>query len=159
MPAKKRAGAVWRAFNYFMHARELKLLRYIVSGVAISTGYTVTVLLLVGTLQVMGPVAASTLSFIVWTPISYAVHRDFTFRYEGAQVAAAIKFLVTFVARLIASAYVVHFSTNVMGWSYLVGVFGNWVILPIINYLVLTLWVFALPAASAEQPVPSETRA
>jgi putative flippase GtrA len=135
----------------FSDAERFKLLRYVVSGVAISTGYTITVLLLVSTFQVMGPVGASTLSFITWTPLSYVVHRDFSFRYNGAQVAAAMKFLVTFAVRLIASAYVVHFSTQVMGWSYLVGVFANWVVLPIINYLVLSLWVFALPLSAEAQ--------
>jgi len=148
-----------RALRYFVHGEQLRLMRYLVSGVAISTAYTVTVLLLVSTFQVMGPVPASTLSFLIWTPISYAVHRDFTFRYEGSQQAAVVKFLITFVARLGASAYVVYFSTQVMGWNYLVGVFGNWVVLPLINYIVLTLWVFAMPTSSDRRPVPSGTKA
>ena len=119
-----------------------RLLRYFVSGVAISTGYTITVMVLVELLRWMDPVAASTLSFVIWTPVSYVVHRDFTFRFRGDHLAAAVKFLVAFVARLAGSAYVVYFATQLLGWNYMVGVLANWIVLPLINYLVLSLWVF-----------------
>ena len=123
-------------------SERFRLLRYFVSGVAISTGYTITVMVLVELLRWMEPVAASTLSFVIWTPVSYAVHRDFTFRFRGDHFAAAVKFLLAFVGRLAGSAYVVYLATELLGWNYMVGVLANWIVLPLINYLVLSLWVF-----------------
>ena len=134
--------ALRRLIGRFRTGNEFRLLRYIVSGVAVSTGYTVTVLALVDLLHWLNPVAASTVSFIVWTPVSYAVHRDFTFRFRGHEWAAAAKFIVTFVARLLASAYVVYVATAQFELHYLVGVLLNWIVLPLVNYLALSLWVF-----------------
>ena len=134
--------ALRRLAGRFRTGDEFRLLRYIVSGVAVSTGYTVTVLALVDLLHWLDPVAASTVSFIVWTPVSYAVHRDFTFRFRGHEWTAAAKFIVTFVARLLASAYVVYVATAQFELHYLVGVLLNWIVLPLVNYLALSLWVF-----------------
>ena len=135
-------AALRRRLARFRTGDEFRLLRYIVSGVAVSTGYTVTVLALVDLLHWLNPVAASTVSFIVWTPVSYAVHRDFTFRFRGHEWAAAAKFVVTFIARLLASAYVVYAATALFELHYLAGVLLNWIVLPLVNYLALSLWVF-----------------
>ena len=135
-------AALRRMLARFRTGDRFRLPRYIVSGVAVSTGYTVTVLALVDLLHWLTPVAASTVSFIVWTPVSYAVHRDFTFRFDGQAWAAAAKFAVTFVIRLLASAYVVHVATAQFELHYLAGVLLNWIVLPLINYLALSLWVF-----------------
>ena len=141
-PAVGRASFAGRLPAALLTDERFRLVRYFVSGVAISTGYTVTVMVLVELLRWMDPVAASTLSFVIWTPVSYAVHRDFTFRFRGDHFAAAVKFLLAFVARLAGSAYVVYLATELLGWNYMVGVLANWIVLPLINYLVLSLWVF-----------------
>jgi putative flippase GtrA len=112
-----------------------------VAGVAVSLGYTVTVILLVW-LGWLTPPIASAVSFALWTPVSYYAHRDFTFRFEGANAAAIVKFTVAFVLKFIASAGVVYVAMEYFGAHYLFGVLMNWVIGPVINYLVLHFWVF-----------------
>jgi putative flippase GtrA len=130
---------------------QLKLARYALAGAAVSAGYTLTVILLVDGLGWMQPELASAASFALWTPISYWVHRDFTFLYavSGGQVAAIIKFVISFLFRLALAAYTVHLATTLFGSPYLVGVLANWVILPLVSYLVLDLWVFRTSRAEA----------
>src|SRR5258707_5879609 len=74
-----------------------QLLRYAVAGVGVSLGYTLNVFLLVDVLSAVSPTVASALSFVIWTPASYFVHRDFTFRATSGSRAVAIKFGTTFV--------------------------------------------------------------
>ena len=147
-----RARRLWLAFR---RDPRLKLVRYGVSGVAISVGYTVTVVLLVECCGWTMPALASAASFVIWTPVSYFVHRNFTFRFAGGQTGATIKFGLAFLARLAASAYTVHLATETFGSSYLIGVLTNWFLLPLINYTVMNSWVFR-SGAIAGAPRPSQ---
>jgi putative flippase GtrA len=140
------ARRLWLLFR--SHPR-LQLARYACSGVAISAGYTATVVLLVELCGWRMPALASAVSFLIWTPVSYLVHRNFTFRFAGDQTAASIKFALAFFVRLAASAYTVHLATETFGSSYLVGVLTNWFVLPLINYAVMDLWVFRSKAVAA----------
>lgn len=134
----------WARQLWAMFRRDprLKLVRYGVSGVAISVGYTASVVLLVEFCGWTMPALASAASFVIWTPVSYFVHRNFTFRFAGGQTAASIKFGLAFLARLAASAYTVHLAAETFGSSYLIGVLTNWFLLPLINYTVMNFWVF-----------------
>lgn len=118
----------------------LKIVRYFIAGVATSLGYTITVVIMVewGWLQ---PAAASAASFLLWTPVSYIAHRDFTFCFDGANPAAGLKFVVMFLLKFAASGLVVA-AAIVLNFHYIVGVLMNWVVLPLITYFVLKLWVF-----------------
>lgn len=123
-------------------SERLELLRFAVAGVGVSLGYTITVVLLVELRGWQSPAAANLLSFLLWTPISYFVHRDFTFRFGGRSRSAALKFFATFIAKLLASVIVVGLATRAFGAHYIFGVLANWVVLPLISYLVLKVWVF-----------------
>jgi putative flippase GtrA len=133
------ARRLWPIFR--RHPR-LKLLRYAFSGVAISLGYTITVVLFVDVWSWMMPALASAASFLIWTPVSYFVHRNFTFLFAGGQATAIAKFTPTFFTRLAASAYTVHLATETFGSSYLFGVLANWIVLPLISYVAMDFWVF-----------------
>jgi putative flippase GtrA len=132
------------SWSVFRRHPQMKLVRYALAGTAVSVGYTVTVVLLVDGLRWMSPEFASAASFALWTPISYWIHRDFTFLFEvgGSQVTAIVKFIISFVFRLALAAYTVHLATTLFGSPYLVGVLANWIVLPLFSYLVLDLWVF-----------------
>jgi putative flippase GtrA len=123
-------------------SEQLKIVRYFIAGVLISIGYTLTVVMMVEWTGWLRPSLASAASFAFWTPVSYYGHRDFTFRFEGEDGAAAGKFLITFVLRLAASAGVVYVAVDLLAFHYLFGVFMNWIVLPLISYFVLKLWVF-----------------
>jgi putative flippase GtrA len=140
--AVSEAGAAIAAFwTRFRHADRFRLLRYAVAGVTVSIGYTLTVVLFVNVWHCLEPPQASAASFLLWTPLSYIAHRDFTFLFTGAEVPAIVKFVLAFVLRLAVSAYSVELAVQ-CGAPYLVGVAANWVLLPLISYLIMDLWVF-----------------
>ena len=119
---------------------QFRLIRYFFAGVAISLGYTVTIIALVDWL--VSPEVANVVSLILWTIISYFVHREFTFRYDGAYFGSTARFVFVFVIKLLASVAVIAFITRYYQSSYLIGVMLNWVVLPLISYVAMKLWVF-----------------
>ena len=119
---------------------QFRLIRYFFAGVAISLGYTVTIIALVDWL--VSPEVANVVSLILWTIISYFVHREFTFRYDGAYFGSTARFIFIFVLKLLASVAVIAFITRYYQSSYLIGVMLNWVVLPLISYVAMKLWVF-----------------
>jgi putative flippase GtrA len=131
------------------------ILRYFLAGVAVSLGYTITVIVFVEWLKWFGPTWASTVSFLLWTPISYVAHREFTFRFDHQHRAALLKYAISYLLRLLASALVVVTAVDYLHLHYVVGVLMNWIVLPMIGYFVLKLWVFAVPDSS-EAPLRSE---
>jgi len=129
-------------WTLFRRNPRLKLMRYAFSGIAVSVGYTVTVILLVDGLGWMRPTIASALSFVIWTPPSYLVHHNFSFLYKGQHFTTIIKFTVAFVARLGAASYTVYLAATIFDSTYFVGVFANWIVLPLVGYLIMDFWVF-----------------
>src|SRR5262249_26337035 len=119
---------------------QFRLIRYFFAGVAISLGYTVTIIALVNWL--VSPEVANVVSLILWTIISYIVHREFTFRYDGAYFGSTARFIFIFVLKLLASVVVIALVTRYYQSSYLIGVVLNWVVLPLISYVAMKLWVF-----------------
>jgi len=95
----------------------------------------------------LSPEAANVVSFILWTLISYVVHREFTFRFDGDYGGPAARFMFIFILKLFASVAVIWLITRCFQSSYLIGVLLNWVVTPLISYLAMKLWVFqrALP--------------
>jgi putative flippase GtrA len=151
---RQRLRFLWGGFR---NGPRFKLIRYAFAGAAISVGYTLTVILLVDGLHWLTPALASAVSFALWTPVSYWVHRDFTFLFTVAsgQAAAIVKFVVSFVFRLAAAAYIVEAMAGAFGSRYLVGVLANWLILPLISYLIMDVWVFRAPSAGRSAGGPT----
>jgi putative flippase GtrA len=141
--AKRSAGRLTHLFRAFLVGRRWSLARYAVAGVLISIGYTITVILLVEAVPALSPSWASVISFVVWTPVSYIGHRDFTFRSDSGPAAhAPLKFFLTFALRFVMSGVAVFVVTDFLHLHYLFGVLTNWVALPAISYAVMRFWVF-----------------
>jgi putative flippase GtrA len=121
----------------------LRLVRYLVAGVAVSLGYTFTIVALVDWLTLSAELA-NAISLALWTIISYKVHREFTFRFDGAYVSSVARFISVFALKLLASIAVIAFVTRYSQKSYLIGVAVNWIVLPLISYVGMKLWVFGL---------------
>jgi putative flippase GtrA len=119
-----------------------RLARYFVAGVAVSLGYTFTIIALVDWLHLLSAEPANVLSLILWTIISYVVHREFTFRFDGGYGSTAMRFIFLLVLKLIASVAVIALATGYFQSSYLIGVVVNWIVLPLISYLGMKIWVF-----------------
>jgi putative flippase GtrA len=131
-----------RLINTAKRGDRFQLVRYFIAGVAVSLGYTFTIVALVSWLDVMGPDAANVVSFTMWTIISYVAHREFTFRFDGEYGGSAIRFIFVFLFKLGASVAVFAAINHFYQSSYLIGVIVNWVVLPVVSYLALKLWVF-----------------
>jgi putative flippase GtrA len=121
---------------------QFRLIRYFAAGVAVSLGYTFTIVALVDWWGLVSAASANVISLILWTITSYFVHREFTFRFDGSYGGSAARFIFIFVAKLLASVAVIALTTKYYQISYLVGVMANWVVLPLISYLAMKLWVF-----------------
>lgn len=138
--ADPRAASLLRAFRF---SHRWSLARYAVAGVLISLGYTVTVIGLVEAIPSLSPSWASIVSFVLWTPVSYFSHRDFTFRADRSRsLHAALKFAVTFALRFVVAGVAVFVFTDYLHLHYLFGVLANWIVLPAISYAVMRFWVF-----------------
>jgi putative flippase GtrA len=142
LPAREGIERARRWLLIAIRMKQLRLFRYFIAGVAVSSGYTLTVVVLVDGLHLLQPTAASVTSFVLWTPASYVLQRDFTFNYSGPNASALAKYGVSFLARMFVSGLAVHLATHYFFLHYLFGVFINWLVLPLINYVVLTAWVF-----------------
>jgi putative flippase GtrA len=140
-----------------MRSDHFRLIRYLGAGVAVSLGYSLTIVALVDWVALLGPEPANVVSLILWTIISYPVHREFTFRFDGAYRGSAARFIFIFVLKLLASVAVIAVTTRYYKSSYLIGVFLNWVVMPLISYVAMKLWVFnAQPSCLASRPIQSD---
>jgi putative flippase GtrA len=120
----------------------LSIGRYFFAGVAVSLGYTATIVFMMEWLGWGSASLANAVSFLLWTPVSYIAHRDFTFRHDGAYAASAGRFAVTILAKFLTSVAVVALITEHYGQHYMFSVLANWVAIPLANYFALKLWVF-----------------
>jgi len=119
-----------------------RLFRYFIAGTAISLGYTFTIVALVDWFPLARAEIANVISLVFWTIISYVIHREFTFRFDGEYGGSVVRFIFVFTAKLIASIGCMTITTRYYQSSYLIGVIVNWVVLPLSSYLALKLWVF-----------------
>ena len=129
-------------FGRAVRSDPLRLIRYLVAGVAISLGYTITIVALVDWLSLVNAEVANVISLILWTIISYRVHRKFTFRFDGAYGESMARFIFIFGLKMVASIAVIAFVTRNSQNPYLIGVVANWIVLPLVSYVGMKLWVF-----------------
>jgi putative flippase GtrA len=126
-----------------LRGERLRLGRYLFVGVAVSLGYTTTVIGLIEGLGWSSPGGANAVSFALWTPVSYLAHREFTFRSGGEYVGSGFRFGITFLVKFLTSVIIMAVVTNYIDAHYLAGVLLNWVAVPLVTYIVLDLWVFS----------------
>lgn len=134
-----------------LSAEGLKIVRYFFGGVVVSVGYSLTVVALIETATITSAAVASAISFVLWTPVSYLVHRHFTFRVQGPQDNELPKFITTFLGKFLTSIFVVAALTNYFHLSYVFGIVANWIAIPAISYLILKLWVFEAATAADDR--------
>ncbi|SDR05205.1 GtrA-like protein [Rhizobiales bacterium GAS113] len=144
MPPPIRSG-----LRSILKGSQFRLLRYMMSGVAVSLGYTLTTIALVSWLHWQSAALANAVSLTLWTVISFVVHRDFTFAASGTTPWAVARFVAIFVLKLVVSVVVVGSFAKYGNGMYLVGVLSNWIVLPLISYTMLKVWVFNAPEGEA----------
>lgn len=125
-----------------------RLFTYGLIGGGVSLLYAGLVVLLVERLHV-GAVAASVLAFCVTMPISYLGHSRFTFADRDRSLAGKLKFASATAVAFCAAPALMYAVTHWTHWPYLVGIGLIWVVIPLANYMVFFVWVFA---AGKEDP-------
>jgi len=133
------------------YSRKFQLFRYTAADVCVALGYSTSVFLFVDILHLMTPMLASAASFVLWVPVSYLFHRDFTFRSDDRTLKIAIRFCSASVVRFIASLLVIYLFMMILHLNYIYGVLANWIVLPLLNYFILETCVFT----AAPEPLTS----
>jgi putative flippase GtrA len=91
----------------------------------------------------LGEVPAAILAVIVTSPVSYFGHALFTFRVGLADRSYALKFVGLLALTLAISWAVVNVGVQRIGIPYWLGLFTTTIVVPLVNYSLLRLYVFA----------------
>jgi putative flippase GtrA len=136
-----------------IYARRLvgSIIRYGVTGLAISIVYSAGVVLLVALMGSESATLASVLAFIAVAPIAYAAHRYITFFDASRDAWQPLRYAVTTTSSFLVTTVGMYVVTEVLGRSYLMGVALNWALIPAMNFVIYFIWVFragTLPVAA-----------
>jgi putative flippase GtrA len=121
----------------------LQTARYGAVGVAVTMLYSGLVIFFKEEAGVAEPDLASLFAFIIAVPFSYLGHWGITFQRRHRFLDGWQRFVALNVASFIAVIAAMHLVTHVLGWDYRIGIALSCVVAPMINYIVLQLWVFS----------------
>lgn len=125
-----------------------RVLRYGIVGLVVSIIYSLVIVLLVVQFQMQNPTAASVLAFAVVSPIAYCAHRYITFFDAARDPCQPLRFALTTVSSFLVAIGGMYVITDGLGRSYLLGIALNWALIPAVNFLIYTIWVFRLGKGS-----------
>lgn len=121
-----------------------RLVRFLmVGGVSTSIYAAGTVLLTRVGHGRLTPGEASVLAYLVGAAFSYTAHKLFTFRSDGAHAVAAPRFATSTACGLTLSYGLAEVLSHWLGLPIEVPVAIATILVPVMNYLLLSRWVFA----------------
>ena len=126
------------------------LMRYGVSGTALSLLFSGLVVWLVTSWPTLGPVVASIVAFAVLLPFAYLAHRYFSFAGRAHVEGTVVRFVITTTAAFAIAVGGMYVVTARLHAPYYWGIALNWLLIPFANYLVYLLWVFRQRALIAD---------
>jgi putative flippase GtrA len=127
-----------------------KTWRYALVGVSVSILYSLTVIALVDGLGVTRPTYASVVAFLAVSPVSYVMQGRFAFRDAARDPSQPFRFAVMAASSFAAATAAMYLVTETLAWSYLVGIFINWIVIPVVNLFINLVWVFRPHPRSGE---------
>lgn len=119
----------------------LRASRFALVGVANGLVYAGVTACLVRVLGV-APTPASVAGYCASVPLGFVGHRRFSFRSHGDWVNEATRFVVIQAMNIAITASTMHGVTAWLGISYIWGIVGAVVLVPLANFACLHLWVF-----------------
>lgn len=140
-----------------MHPTSVKahlasLVTYGCVGVAVSTLYSLSVWAMVEPLGLARPVVASVLAFCLVSPLSFAAQKYITFRNRPFDPRQPVRFAVMAASSFLMAVGGMYVITNLLKLHYGFGILLAWVLIPLANFIINTIWVFPeLP--SEERPL------
>lgn len=119
-----------------------KFVRFGLVGLASTALYGILAVFL-HAVTTLAPMPVHILAFAFAIPFSYLAQKGFAFRNRNRHADTLPRFILTAVVAFGLSSGAVYYATAVLGLHYLFGTFATMVLVPVANFLVLLLWVFA----------------
>ncbi len=119
--------------------------RFVVSGTATTILYALLSLILNYYFKdnmMLNHVAA----YFFSVPVSYLLQSLYTFRYKGSHFKASAKFFVLTTVGFFTGIIIVHF-VEILNIHYVYGTILVSGFIPLINYIIMRLWVFSKTAS------------
>lgn len=123
-----------------------RLLRFGAVGGATSLGYA---LLVAGLVTWLPEPLAAGLAYLAMVPVNYLGHRRATFRSAAPTRPELLRFLAVHGVTLLASMAAMQLVTAGLGLSHWIGSLAIMVLAPVLNFVLLQLWVFGARADRA----------
>ena len=116
--------------------------RYGCVGVAVSVFYSLIVIAFVRGLHPITPTEASVIACVLTLPVSYLAHGRVTFADLPSDKFQPLRFGVSTAMSFVVAVGGMYWITEIAGWSYLLGIAWNWLIIPAMNFATYLFWVF-----------------
>lgn len=126
-----------------------RLLRYGGIGIAVSMLYSGLVFAAVEFFGVRSPTLASSIAFILVLPVSFFAHRKLSFHDAARDTRQSYRFAAVAIASFIVAVGGMQVMTETMNLHYAFGIIVAWVLVPVANFAINSLWVFPLPPSES----------
>lgn len=140
----KQAGAGERSESMtalFPHL--FRLLRYGSVGIAVALLYSGLVVAAMDLLGFRSPTLASCIAFLIVLPVSFYAHRRVSFHDAAPDIRQSQRFALIAITSFIVAVGAMKLVT-VWKLHYTVGIAFAWVVIPITNFAISSIWVFPL---------------
>jgi SAM-dependent methyltransferase/putative flippase GtrA len=104
----------------------------------------------------LDPVVASVVAFIVILPFAYTAHRYFSFAGHEHADGTLVRFVVITSLSFATAVGAMYLVTTRFHAPYYWGIALNWLLIPVVNYIVYLLWVFRRRASTGVASVRRE---
>ena len=115
--------------------------RFSLVGIIATFIYFISANLLIYT-NIVSPIIASSIAFIITMPISFLGHRNFTFRAGQKNISYLKRYLSYAIIGFVCSNFIIFLTTLTSLINAYIGVAMVTLVLPIINFLALKFFVF-----------------
>jgi putative flippase GtrA len=118
-----------------------RIVRYCSVGFLITATYFAATVVAFEWTQAMS-IVCSLIGFFIALPIAYAGHRYISFRSTGRHVVELPRFIVATSTMFVVSSVSIVVFVDLLHTSYLVPLTITSLLVPLVNFLVLQMWVF-----------------
>lgn len=124
-----------------LYHRFERVVRYIVVGGGVTIFYSFLTVVLVSGRLVDDPTAASALASVISLPLSFLVHRRFTYADAGSDRSLWQRFAIIAASNLAFTVASMK-AVDLLHGPYWIGLVAGWVVIPLLNYTINAVWVF-----------------